>query len=250
MAGNSKPDTPIRETDDAARALAVRLIRTARFAALAALDPADGGPIVSRVATATALDGAPIILVSALSAHTRALIADPRCSLLLGEPGKGDPLAHPRLSLSCRARRLERESDEGRHARRRYLNRNPKGALYADFPDFAFFRLEPVGASLNGGFGKAYLLTPHDMMVSVPPEIAEIEQSAIVHMNTDHRDAVQRMAAAAAKRGEGWIVTGIDSAGVDLANGDETARIPFVTPVETAEGLRAKLVEMAKRPEK
>ena len=163
MAEKPAPVSPIRPTDDESRALAVRLIRAARFAALAALDPADGAPLVSRVATATALDGAPIILVSGLSAHTKALLADPRCGLLLGEPGKGDPLAHPRLSLSCRARRLDRDSAEGEAARRRYLNRNPKGALYADFPDFAFFRLEPVGASLNGGFGKAFRLTPSDL---------------------------------------------------------------------------------------
>ncbi len=109
---NDKPKV-IRETDAEAIRLAKTLIRTRRYGALAVLDPQTGGPLVSRVGVATDLDGTPLILVSMLSAHTQALIADPRCSLLLGEPGKGDPLAHPRISLICRAERIERDSAEG-----------------------------------------------------------------------------------------------------------------------------------------
>lgn len=241
------PFSPIRPTDAEAVALAERLVRTARFGALAALDPRSGAPLVTRVATATALDGAPIILVSGLSAHTAAILADPRCGLLLGEPGKGDPLAHPRISLSCLARRLDRDSEDGRQARRRYLNRNPKGALYADFPDFAFFRLEPLSASLNGGFGKAYALDPANLLVENPLEVAEVEQSAIVHMNDDHRDAVQAMAQRASRhRGANWHITGIDARGIDLVSGDEAARLRFDAAVSTAKELRRALSDLAK----
>lgn len=239
------PFSPIRETDAEAVALADRLVRTARFGALAALEPKSGAPLVTRVATATALDGAPVILVSGLSAHTAAILADPRCGLLLGEPAKGDPLAHPRISLSCAARRLDRDSAEGREAKRRYLNRNPKGALYADFPDFAFFRLEPLSASLNGGFGKAYALTRDDLLAVVPPELADMEQSAVVHMNTDHREATGLIARHIARKRTGdWHVTGIDSRGVDLASGDDTARAPFESPVADGAELRRALVQL------
>lgn len=154
----------IRKTDADAVALAQSLIRTARYGALAVLDPETGAPLASRVAAATDSDGAPLILVSSLSAHTGALLADPRCSLLLGEPGKGDPLAHPRISLACRATRLEHGSPQDERARRRYLARHPKAKLYAGFADFSFFRLEPEGASLNGGFGKAYLLARDQLL--------------------------------------------------------------------------------------
>ena len=93
----TRPD-PIRPTDAEARSLARRLLNDSRHGALGVLDPESGGPFVSRVATAW--EGrAALILVSALSHHSRALMADPRCSLLVGEPGpKGDPLTHPRLS--------------------------------------------------------------------------------------------------------------------------------------------------------
>ena len=62
----------IRETDADAIRLARTLVRGARFGALAVLDPNDGSPQASRVAVATDLDGAPLILVSGLSGHTAA----------------------------------------------------------------------------------------------------------------------------------------------------------------------------------
>ena len=135
----------------------------ARHGALAVLEPGSGWPMASRVALALDADGAPIILISGLSAHTPALEADGRCTLLAGEPGAGDPLAHPRLTLFATARKLARDSPEGQRARERYLQAQPKAALYADFGDFAFWRLEPARASLNGGFGKAFALTAADL---------------------------------------------------------------------------------------
>lgn len=239
----------IRETDAQAIRLARTLIRAARYGAIAVLDPRDGAPMASRVAVATDLDGAPIILVSALSAHTGALAADPRCSLLVGEPGKGDPLAYPRISISCRAIRLERDTQDHARAERRYLNRHPKGKLYAGFPDFSFFRLEPQGASLNGGFGKAYLLSRADLLVEgvATEELAAREQGAIDHMNEDHADAVAIYARQFAKAsGDGWVITGLDADGIDIANGDEVRRIFFPQPLAAAGELRQALVDLAK----
>ena len=238
----------LRPTDDEAIRLARRLLRTARFGALAVIEPDTGAPYASRVATATDPHGSPLILVSALSTHTGALLADPRCSLLLGEPGKGDPLAHPRITIACLAHRLDRESDEGVRARRRYLNRHPKAELYADFGDFSFFRLEPKRASLNGGFGKAFALTSTDLLVqgAAVDEIAAAEQGAIAHMNSDHRDAVELYARHFAKAGSGdWFMTGLDLDGFDLACGDDSRRVFFEEPLKDAGAVRRSLVSMA-----
>lgn len=155
---------PIRDTDDEARALARSLIDNARFGALGVRDPETGAPMVSRIAVATSPEGAPLTLISDLSHHTKALKADPVCSLLVGEPGeKGDPLTHPRITLQCRAR-FVRHGDE-RHAalRAHYLAQHPKSALYIDFADFSFALLTVEDAHLNGGFGKAFRLTPADL---------------------------------------------------------------------------------------
>src|SRR5262245_8713116 len=224
----------IRQTDAEAIRLARTLVRTARYGAPAALEPGSGAPLASRVAVATELDGTPLSLVSRLSEHTGAILADPRCSLLLGEPGKGDPLAHPRISLRCRAQKLERGTVDQTHAQRRYLNRQPKAKLYANFADFSFFRLAVEQAALNGGFGRAHKLTRADLISvhSANVGLADAEQPAIDHMNADHRDAIDVYARAFAKAsGGGWTITGIDAEGLDVALGDDSRRIVFDEPL-------------------
>ncbi|MFV0243690.1 MAG: HugZ family protein [Qingshengfaniella sp.] len=160
------PVDPIRPTDDAARSLARGLIDTARFGALGVIAPDDGSPQVTRVATGTDPAGHPLILISTLSAHTTALRADPRCSLLLGEPGaKGDPLTHPRLTLTCQARFTEHDSPDYPPLAERWRTDHPKAKLYIGFQDFVFATLRIEAAALNGGFGRAFRLTPADLDV-------------------------------------------------------------------------------------
>ena len=187
-----EPVKTIRDTDDEARTLARKLVRGARFGAIGVLEPQTGFPFASRVLTGTDTDGVPVILVSRLSVHTEALLADPRASILFGEPGKGDPLAHPRVTLRCAANRVARDSDDHARIRTRFIARHPKAQLYADFPDFAFFRMEPHSASLNGGFGKAFVLEAADFIIDSPAraELAELEPGGIAHMNADHADAI------------------------------------------------------------
>lgn len=156
---------PIRPTDDDARGLARNLIETSRFAALSYRDPQDGGPMVSRIALVPGPDGAPLSLVSDLSHHSAALQKDPLCALLIGEPGaKGDPLTHPRLSLRARATFVRHGDAEHPALAAAFLKRQPKAKLYIGFGDFALVRFTPLGAHLNGGFGKAYVLSAEDLL--------------------------------------------------------------------------------------
>lgn len=150
---------PIRPTDDEARALARGLIDEARHGALGVIDPETGAPMVTRISVVPGPDGVPLTLVSTLSSHTAALDANPACSLLLGEPGdRGDPLTHPRLTLQAQAEEADKTA-----LRAHYLRLYPKAQLYYDFGDFRLLRLVPVTAFLNGGFGKAYRMTPGDL---------------------------------------------------------------------------------------
>ncbi len=234
----------LRPVDDEARRLAKTLIRTARFAALGTLE-ADGAPAVSRVSVATAMDGRVGFLISGLSGHFVNLSRDPRCSLLVGEPGKGDPLAHPRLTLIGRARRLI-DGAERAHIRARYLMHHPKSALYADFGDFAFWLLEPERASLNGGFGKAFALTPADLLSAAPDDLAAMEAGAVEHMNTDHADAVDRMAAKAGGEKAGWRLSSLDPEGIDMSRGDHAVRLWFPRPLSSAGEVRGALIDLSK----
>lgn len=156
--------SPIRPTDDDARTLARSLIDSARHGALAFRHPETGLPAASRIAVARDAEGAPLTLISSLALHSRALRAEPRAALLLGEPGaRGDPLTHPRLSLDIAAAFVERDTEDHATLRSHYLRQQPKAKLYVDFGDFAFVRLVPTGAALNGGFGRAFVLTAEDL---------------------------------------------------------------------------------------
>jgi putative heme iron utilization protein len=149
---------PLNPVDDEARALARRLMAEAATAALAVIEPGTGAPFVSRIAVAPAPDGAPMALLSGLAIHTRALMADPRCALLLGEPGaKGDPLTHPRLTLRAEAA----FADDALKAH--FVALRPKAAIYAGLPDFRAVTFRPLSAALNGGFARAYALTAADL---------------------------------------------------------------------------------------
>lgn len=154
----------IRPTDEEARLLARRLLRSADDISLAVLEPETGWPSVSRALLCVDEAGIPFILVSTLAAHTRSLLADPRCSFLVGEPGKGDPLAHPRMTVIGLAERVAKDSAERPKLRDLFLTKHPKTALYIDFPDFSFFRITPQRAALNGGFGRAFNLEASDLI--------------------------------------------------------------------------------------
>ena len=232
----SPPDPPPRDPRQPADfdpvALGRRLLRSIRVAALGTLDAATGGPMTSL-----------ILLVSGLSAHTKNLAADPRCSLLLSRPGKGDPLAHPRLTLIGEAR----PSDDP-VVRRRFLARHPKAKLYADFPDFRFLRVEAARMHLNGGFARAFdgpaghILRP----IADRAGYAELEEGAVAHLNADHPDTLDLYARALAKEGEGpWIASGLDPDGLDLISGDRSARIAFPEPVLEPGALRRTLMKLA-----
>jgi heme iron utilization protein len=231
-------------------AVAKDLLRATRAGALATIDRNTGHPFASLVNTATDVDGSPLILVSRLSTHTANIEVDPRASVLLASSGKGDPLAHARLTVIGSFSRIDRDSGEGKRVARRFLARHPKSQLYAGFADFSFWRLAVVSAHLNGGFARAADLKADDIItdLSGAAEMIELEEGAIAHMNTDHPDAVRLYATRLLGEADGaWQVTGVDPDGLDLALGDRTARMPFAERVVSGLALRKTLAEYGTR---
>lgn len=239
----------LREVDAEAINLARTLLRTSRHGSLAVLNAQTGAPGISRVGVSTDIDGTPIILISRLAPHTAAILKDGRCALLLGEPGKGDPLAHARISINCVASEVDRESPEHARLRARYLNHLTKARLYADLGDFRFFRLEPTAASLNGGFGKAYAMTPDHLLTrsAITADLQVKEPGAVEHMNDDHFDSVDHYARFYLNLPQGnWVLAGIEEDGITIYLGDDVRRIFFAKPLTSAEDMHLTLVKMAR----
>lgn len=231
-----------------AEAVARALLRTARAGALATIDRNTGHPFASLVNVATDVDASPLILVSRLATHTANLENDGRASLLLSSGGRGDPLAHPRLTVLGTFGPVARDHRDEPRLRRRFLARHPKSELYAGFADFTFWRLTVASGHLNAGFARAADLKPADLITDVSDagDLIAAEEGALAHMNQDHAEAIRLYATKLLGADDGaWRLTGVDPDGLDLAHGDAALRLPFTERVTNADQLRTMVVDLA-----
>lgn len=143
------------------------------------------------------LDGkhCPLLLVSALAEHTRNLLADPRVSLSLLEPGAANVQTAARITLLGDAEPFE--PDELLKAR--YLRYLPEAEQYLQL-DFMFFRVIPKRLRHIAGVGKMGWLTAQDL-ASLPALSLEREKALV--------DAAQRAAPTEIS------ILGIDCYGID-----------------------------------
>ena len=248
-----------RTEDDSPAAEARRLVRGAASAALATQQ--DGQPFASLVTPAAAPDLSPLLWLSSLSEHTRHLLREPRCAMLFqGEPpprageggaGAGDreanPQTAPRVTLTGLAERVPEA--EAAPLKARWLARHPYAALYADFADFALWRVRIGGALLVGGFARATRLRP-PALAPDPAAVAAIaaaEAEILDHVNREHPDAVAAIARGLLGATEGaWRLVAVDVDGADLAAGDLVRRLHFTRPVGRPEEVRDQLVRAAR----
>lgn len=193
--------------DDPA-ALARRWLATTRNGALATLsaDAAiEGYPFGSVVPFTTTAEGAPVVLLAEIAAHTKNLKRDPRASLLVQEPRvDGDPQAGWRVTVVGTMKRLveegakdRRPEDEAWSARAldelhaRYRAFVPAADDYRATHGFSYWRLDAAKVRFIGGFGKICWLDAAALRVDPRLEGAE---GAIAHMNEDHEDAMKDLA--------------------------------------------------------
>ena len=223
------------------------LIRRCDRAALATSLPGAGGPwpYASLVLVAVDHDLSPILLMSDLAEHSKAIAADPRVALLFdGTAGLAQPLTGPRVTLMGHAAKTDDE-----RLKQRFLRRHPDAAMYAGFGDFHLYRMVLERTHLVGGFGKIRWIAP-DELLAAPPlrELAESEEGIVAHMNGDHADAVQLYAEKLLNLpGSAWTMTGIDAEGIDLRLAGSVARLAFDQPLDAASQARQSLVALVQR---
>lgn len=196
-----------------------KLLRAARVGTLATTT--EGQPSASLVTPASAPDLTLLLLLSELAEHTKHLRADPRCSVLVtGAPETANPQTTPRVTVSGSAELADPA------LKARYLALHPYAAQYADFADFALWRLRPSSALYVGGFARAARLTL-DQLAPDPAAVAAIA-AAEADIIADHPDAL----------------VAVDVDGCDLAAGERVQRVHWTAPVAGPDDVRRELVRL------
>lgn len=214
------------------------LLRAQRSGVLATT--AGGQPFASLVTPACAPDLSVLLFLSTLSGHTRHLQVDPRCSVMVvGAATGANPQTAPRVTITGLA---DLERDPAMKAR--WLSLHPYAALYAEFTDFALWRVRPMAGLLVGGFARAHRLREAELLpdAEAVARVAAAEAEICAHCNADHADTLALLAG-----GEGdWRMVGVDVDGCDLAQGDTVRRVAWSAPVGDAGDIRRELILLAR----
>jgi putative heme iron utilization protein len=225
--------------DETCALQARRLLRSARSGCLAT--SAAGQPYASLVTPACMADGSILLLLSQLAEHTRHLMADPRCSLMVsGTVASANPQTTPRVTVTGVAEVVVEPV-----LKARFLAVHPYASLYADFGDFATWRIKPAAGLLVGGFARAFRLKPTDLApeVAAVEAISASEAGILSYCNRDNADA---LAAIAGEAGD-WRMVTADVDGFDLALEERVVRFAWSAPVKDAGEVRQELVRMAQK---
>ena len=226
------------------------LVRSRDRGALAtAMNQEDGWPYASLVMIACDASANPLLMISELAEHTQNILSENRVSLLIdGTDGLDNPLTGARLTLVGHATK----STDTSHITR-YISRHPDAALYAEFADFALYRLDVERVHMVASFGAIHWIekSAYGFDLASAGELIAAEVDIVDHMNEDHNDAIQLYAnKLLGFQDAGWVMTGVDPEGCDLRNRGTVARLVFDEPVRTADEARSTLVALVGKARK
>lgn len=219
------------------------MLRAHRYGALSTLSKRlDGYPFGSITPYLVNHDGSLLILISTIAEHTKNIINDPRVSLITHNQRDSHIQTQGRVTVVGTAHLVEDKAQAGI----RYLRYFPEAESYFSMHDFSFYRIVPVAIRYIGGFGKIHWVSTEDYLCP-NYALAEQEDGVIAHMNSDHRDTMQRYCQHfhqyAAQQVE---MLGIDCDGFDVRADDQIQRFDFTEPVLDAQQARQALVAMSK----
>ena len=241
---------PVPEPTFAERARTLAHVgRTGTLATLSARHP--GHPFASAMPYALDARGEPVVLISSMAMHTQNLLADPRASLLVMQPGwTGDPLAAARLTLMGEASRLD--DADAAAARAAYLAWHERARYWVDSEDFAFWRLAVLDVYFVGGFAAMDWVTADAYCAARPDPLADDGPKILAHMNRDHADALVAYARHfAGETADEATMVSVDRLGfrLRLRQGDrqQGVRIAFPHEVTSARQSREVLIEMLRQ---
>lgn len=200
-------------------AVAVRnLIEQARFAHLCTImsrmhHRRRGYPFGSLVDFATDNRGHPIFSLSPLAIHTRNLLADPRCTLVVQIPGWSG-LANARVTLFGDVYPLPPEQQELAH--QYYRAKHQQGASQ-QWSNFTFYRMENISdIYFVGGFGTVQWVDVKEYDLARPDIIAANgAEKTLRELNFRFSKKLRELLSSESEVDDAALIS-IDSKGVDI----------------------------------
>ncbi|XP_076896118.1 non-canonical heme oxygenase HOZ, chloroplastic-like [Bidens hawaiensis] len=145
----------------------------------------EGYPSGSMVDFACDDNGFPILAVSNLAIHTKDLLANPKCSLLIAK----DPEDRADLIITLYGDAVSVLENERDVVRTTYLARHPD-AVWVDFDDFIFLRIEPKVVRFVSGVATSLFQSEEfinsEFREAKVDQIYQFSKPITSHMNKDH----------------------------------------------------------------
>ncbi|KAL0346333.1 UNVERIFIED_CONTAM: hypothetical protein Sradi_4464600 [Sesamum radiatum] len=146
-----------------------------------------GYPSGSMVDFACDAYGSPLLAVSNLAVHTKDLLANPKCSLLVAR----DPEDRTDLVIIVHGDAIPVNESDKEAIRTAYLTRHPN-AFWVDFGDFQFLRIEPKVVRYVSGVATALLgsgeFSNDEFRTARVDPIYQFSKPIASHMNKDHAE--------------------------------------------------------------
>lgn len=208
----------------------------------------EGYPSGSMVDFACDADGTPILAVSSLAVHTKDLLANPKCSLLVTR----DPEDRTDLVITLHGDATSVAEKDKAAIRAVYLAKHPN-AFWVDFGDFQFMRIEPKAVRYVSGVATALLgsgeFSKEEYQAANVDPIAQFSKPVASHMNRDHaedtRIIVQHSTSIPV---DSAYMLDLDSLGFNVKAGYQgntfKLRIPFPRRAEDRKDVKTLIVEM------
>ncbi|KVH88903.1 protein of unknown function DUF2470 [Cynara cardunculus var. scolymus] len=196
----------------------------------------EGYPSGSMVDFACDAYGSPILAVSNLAVHTKDLLANPKCSLLVAK----DPEDRTDLIITLLGDAVSVSETDRDAIRKAYLARHPD-ASWVDFDDFRFLRIQPKAVRFVSGVATALLRSG---------EFTNEEfREAKSHMNKDHSNDTKLIVQHSTSVPVDFAyMLDVDSLGFNVKAGYKDSkfklRIPFPRPAEERKDVKTLIIVM------
>lgn len=208
----------------------------------------EGYPSGSMVDICCDEDGCPILAISSLAVHTKDLLANPKCSLLVTK----DPTDRTELVITLHGDAVFVPDNEREASRASYLRKHP-GAFWVDFGDFQFVHIEPKCVRYVSGVATAMLgsgeFTWEEYKKAKVDPISQFSIPVASHMNRDHAEDTKLIVqhSLSIKVDHAQIID-LDRLGFNVKAGYQGKtlkfRIPFPRPAEDRRDVKNLIVEM------